>query len=349
MPQKAPSQNHPPGVDPHITPWEDNSGLPHKRMHAGNPSPKNRSLQDWLVLAAGVMLGLYVLSFLLFGAEEGTSNSSGFSFSGGGVVSIIPIQGEISNYASDESVHYLDVIASLEEANADPTTKAILLDIDSPGGSVVSTKQIVDYIQTKVDKPIVSWIGEVGASGAYYVAASTDYIMADNDSITGSIGVRSEVTNVSGLLEKLGIKIEDINAGKFKTIGSPYKELTAEERAMLQAIVDQTFGHFKDDVIAFRQDKGMDIDSFNTYADGRIITGQQAFDAKMIDAVGSRREAILKAGELGGIEGEPETQTIAQEHFSLRSLFFSAGKDLGQGFVSGVQSPQSKSGTIEIK
>ncbi|QQR92871.1 MAG: signal peptide peptidase SppA [Candidatus Iainarchaeum archaeon] len=335
--QKAPSQNHPAGVDPHITPWEEESHL--KQRRAQGPAAGGRSLKDWLVLAAGVMLGIYVLSFLVIGTSDSTA--SPFVFGSGGVVSIIPIKGEISTTATESSVGYLDVIASLKEAQDDPTTKAILLDIDSPGGSVVSTKQIVDYIQSSVDKPIVSWIGEVGASGAYYVAASTDYIMADNDSITGSIGVRSEVLNVTGLLEKIGVKIEDINAGKFKNIGSPYKDLTEEERAMLQEIVDQTYGHFKRDVILFRREKGLDLVKFETYSDGRIITGWHAFDAKMIDAVGSRREAILKAAELGGIIGEPETQTIAQEHFSLRSLFFSAGKDLGQGFASGVQEPQT--------
>ena len=347
--QKAPSQNHPPGVDPHITPWEDDPQLRHKPMGGNSPASARRSMRDWLVLAAGIMLGLYVLSFLLIGPQDTSASSSLFSFASGGVVSIIPIQGEISNSTSDGSVGYQDVIASLQEAQDDPTTKAILLDIDSPGGSVVSTKQIVDYIQASVDKPVVSWIGEVGASGAYYVAASTDYIMADADSITGSIGVRSEVTNVSGLLEKLGIQIEDINAGKFKNIGSPYKELTEEERAMLQAIVDQTYGHFKRDVIAFRQDKGMDVAQFDGYADGRIMTGQQAFEVKMIDALGSRREAILKAAALGGIEGEPETQTIAYEHFSLRSLFFSAGKDLGQGFSTGINSAQNEAKGIEAK
>lgn len=343
--QKAPSQNHPPGVDPHITPWEEDAQMKKRRMQATSGGG-GRSMKDWLVLGAGVLLGLYVLSFLLVGTED---MSGSFSFGGGGVVSIIPIQGEISTGTSETTIGYQDVIASLREANDDPSTQAILLDIDSPGGSVVSTKQIVDYIQNKVDKPVVSWIGEVGASGAYYIAASTDYIMADNDSITGSIGVRSQVLNVTGLLEKIGVKIEDINAGKFKNIGSPYKELTEEERAMLQEIVDQTYGHFKRDVIVFRREKGLDLEKFETYSDGRIITGWHAFDAKMIDAVGSRREAILKAAELGGIQGEPETQTITQEYFSLSSLFFSAGKDFGQGFSTGVQSPATETSRVEVR
>ena len=337
--QKAPSHNAPAGHDPHITPWQE------EERAARRPTAPRRGVKDWIVLFLGILLGLYVITFLLLG----TSESSFGGFASSGQVAIIPIYGTISTATDSGSTGYLDVIASLKQAQEDPYTKAILLDIDSPGGSVVSTKQIVSFIQTEVDKPVISWIGEVGASGAYYVAASTDYIVADSDSITGSIGVISEQINVEGLLEKLGIEVVDINAGKFKTIGSPYKQMTPEEQQILQDIVDQVYGHFKSDVISFRQEKGLDLEQFDQLSDGRIITGQRAFEAKMIDQIGTRRDAIRKAAALGGIDGEPETETIVQEHFSLSDLFFSAGKNFGLGFSAGMQPVKNETQGIDAK
>ncbi len=314
--------------DPHVTAWEEEESL-HPRAP---PRNTGRSLRDWAVLGAGVLLVVYVISFLVFGAS-GPRESSGFTF-GQSLVAIVPIQGEISSASSASSVGYQEIIDQLEQADADPSVSVILLDIDSGGGSVVASKQIVAKIRS-VKKPVVSWIGELGASGAYYAAAASDHIVADSDSITGSIGVISLQPNVEQLLEKLGISMIDISSGPLKGAGSPFDEFTDEEKQLFQVLVNQAFEGFVSDVKAFRGDK-LDQLKFSEVLDGRILSGKQALEIGLIDQTGTREEALLKAAELGGINGKPGTVSYVKDTFSLSELFFSAGASFGEGLKSGI-------------
>ncbi len=327
--------------DPKITPWqEEQAEAPVRRAPIYHRGPV-----FWIVAATGVLLFFYVLGFLLApttGENSSSSTSSSSVWSFGDVVARIPIQGEISTASSSGSVGYHDIVDALQQADSDPSVRVILLDIDSPGGSVVSTRQIVAQIR-KTKKPIVSWIGEAGASGAYYAAAATSYIIADPHSITGSIGVVSIQPNVKELLEKLGVKMETIQAGKLKTIGSPFKDLSEEERQILQTIVDDIFVQFKSDVKEFRGEK-LNLSIFEEVADGRILSGKQALNAGLIDAVGTREDAIRKAAELGGISGEPTVETFQVEHFSLADIFTQMGTQFGKGIQAGmIQEPSSSS------
>lgn len=323
--------------DPHVTPWEEEEA-PQSRAP---PRSTGRSLRDWAVLGIGFLLLLYVVSFLVFGVS-GPRESSGFTF-GQTAVAIIPIQGEISSGSGNSVAGYQDIIDQLEQADSDPSVSVILLDIDSGGGSVVASKQMVAKIRS-VKKPVVSWIGELGASGAYYAASASDYIMADSDSITGSIGVISRQPNVEGLLEKLGISIEDITSGRLKGVGSPFDELTDEEKQLFQVLVNQAFEGFVNDVRTFRGDK-LDALKFSEVLDGRILSGSQALEIGLIDQTGTREEAILKAGELGGITGKPGLVSYVRDTFSLSELFFSAGSSFGEGLKVGVsKDAQSNTG-----
>ncbi|MBU2477192.1 S49 family peptidase, partial [Candidatus Micrarchaeota archaeon] len=169
-----------------------------------------------------------------------------------GEIAVIPIKGEI--VSSSDSFSYSmtsnEIASKIKEADEDPLIKAIFLDIDSGGGSVVATKEIV-YAVREAKKPVVSYIGEVGASGAYYVAAASDLIIADEDSLTGSIGVISMTANLEGLMEKLGIKMQVLKEGEFKDMGSPFKELTPEEEQLLNEIILQASANFKNNILEF--------------------------------------------------------------------------------------------------
>jgi protease-4 len=176
---------------------------------------------------------------------------------------------------------------------------AVLLVFDSPGGSVVATHEIYSAVKA-MKKPKVSYFREMAASGAYYVATGTDYIISDPDAITGSIGVITTYTDMSGLLEKLGINITSVTSGTHKDIGSPARPMTDEERNITYSIVAEVFQEFRQIVM---QNRGSRLDSalFAGVLDGRILTGSQAVKVGLVDQTGTEADAIRKAADLAGI------------------------------------------------
>ena len=257
----------------------------------------------------------------------------------GGTVGIIPIKGAITLEADSfsSSMDALDIVEKIDEASEDPGVRVIFLDIDSGGGSIVATKQIVEKIRT-TEKPVVAYIGEVGASGAYYAAAASDYVIADADSITGSIGVIWISLDVNKLLDDFGVKATVLKKGTYKDIGSMFREMTPEEMQLLQAMIDESFIQFKGDVYEFRKDKGLEMSRLDEIADGRIMSGRQALQLKLVDELSSREAAIKKAAELGGIKGEPEIKNYAKSEITLADLFFGAGQSFAKGFSGQVES-----------
>jgi len=288
-------------------------------------------LNKLFIIAVAAILGILLLS-ILFSLAFNASSSPSPLFQGS--LAVIPIKGEISSGGGGfgDSLSASEVVRQIEQAIDDRSVSGILLDIDSPGGSVVPTKQIV-YAIRESEKPVVAYIGEIGASGAYYIAASSDYIIADEDSFTGSIGVVSMVMNVQGLMRMIGVDVNVITEGDHKAMGNPFTEFTEEDRALLQELLAETFEQFKGDILTFRAGK-ISIDQLNEVADGRIVSGRQALKVNLIDATGSRKEAIQKAAELSGITGEPELVTYRRTEFSLFDLFLG----MGQGFGKGIQS-----------
>ncbi len=300
-------------------------------------TPRNGPQDDLVkkaLLIGGIFLALLVLLVLFLV----------FSFPSSSIlqkeVAIIPLKGEISSESSGGfgSTYYSsqEIVDLLEDAKNDPAIGVIFLDIDSGGGSVVASKQIVYKVrEVKQTKPVVSYIGEVGASGAYYVASAGNYIISDADSITGSIGVISIVPNVQELLEKIGVKVEIIKAGKFKAAGSPFEELSDEERQMIESIIQDTFVQFKSDVLSFRQPK-LSPQVLDRVADGRILSGRQALSLNLVDELLPREQAIEKAARIGGITGKPVTQAYSKPALSIFDLFLLGGQAFGQGLRQSV-------------
>ncbi len=255
----------------------------------------------------------------------------------GGNVALIRIKGEISNEEAlfESNKTAFDIVDELEKAKNDPLVSAVLLEINSAGGTPVATKQITNEIlEVKKEKPVVAWISDVGASAGYYIASSASLVIADEDSLTGSIGTISIVPDYSGLLEKLGIGMRVFKSGEMKDMGSPFREMTDKEKEYLQQIVEQAKDDFKEKVIEYRGAR-LDREKFEKVADGRILTGKQALEVGLIDELGTRKDAIKRAGELAGIEN-PAIKSYEVKKFSLVDLFSNAGYSFGKSFREGL-------------
>ncbi|MCS7060091.1 MAG: signal peptide peptidase SppA [Anaerolineae bacterium] len=225
----------------------------------------------------------------------------------GPAVAIIDVVGGIVS-GDDSTPLSTDTVAAssrivplIRQAAKDNDVKAIVLRINSPGGAVVPTNEI--YMALKeADKPIVAVFGATAASGGYYIAMAAQHIVANPDTFTGSIGVILSLQDLEGLFEKVGVRVNAIKSGPYKDIGSAARGLTDAERALLQAIVDETYDSF---VKVVAEGRKMSEAEVRQIADGRIMTGRQALQAKLVDQLGSLDDGIEKAAELGGITGEP--------------------------------------------
>jgi protease-4 len=194
-----------------------------------------------------------------------------------------------------------DMIAQIEQASADPTIGAIVLDINSPGGSVVASADIYRALKAS-PKPIVASLGEVAASGGYYIACASQYSLARPATMTGSIGVISRFTNIEELANALGIEEQAVKTGPFKDQGSLFRALSQEEIALWQAMLDEAYGDF---VRVVAEGRGMKERQVRRLADGRVLSGRQAVSVGLVDAEGNLDDAIQAAAKMAGIEGEP--------------------------------------------
>jgi len=193
-----------------------------------------------------------------------------------------------------------DIAMTIEQLNTRGDVGAIVLVMNSGGGSVVATTEIYDAVKG-LDKPSVAYFREVAASGAYYVSTGTDYIISDPNALTGSIGVITTFGEMSGLFEKLGINITTVKSGEFKDIGSSSRPVTDKELAILQSINEEVYNQFKSIIIENRGSK-LDMTRFDEATDGRIMTGRQALSYGLVDELGNKKDAVLKAAELAGMD-----------------------------------------------
>jgi len=202
----------------------------------------------------------------------------------------------------------------LERAREDYAVKAVVLQIESPGGSVAACQEILNEIE-QVEKPIVVSLGTLAASGGYFISAKADKIVAQPGTLTGSIGVISQVPNLKGLFEKLGIEMEVFTAGKYKDMYAGVRELTPEERELLQEMTDQLYDQFVQVVVDGR---GLSETKVRDLATGQLYTGKQAKELGLVDELGGLNTAIDLAASLAGIK-EPKVEYYRREVPSLLS------------------------------
>lgn len=207
-----------------------------------------------------------------------------------GTVAVIPIIGPIigSDSSSFHSVGVTSsqVISQLEKASNDPSIEAVVLEINSPGGTPVASAEIVSAVKD-MDKPVVAWIRETGASGAYWIASSADYIIAHDLSITGSIGVTSSYLEFNGFLDEYNITYNRQVVGQYKDMGSPLKHMTTLERYKNQKLLGTIYNYFVADVAANRN---LSIADVKKLATGEVYLGLDAKDLGLVDQLGSKKE-----------------------------------------------------------
>ncbi|MBU4354139.1 MAG: signal peptide peptidase SppA, partial [Proteobacteria bacterium] len=209
-------------------------------------------------------------------------------------------------------------IKQLDRYRDDDSIKAIVLRINSPGGAVGPAQEIlreVEKIRTK--KKIVASLGTVAASGGYYIASGANLIMANRGTVTGSIGVIMQFTNVEGLTKKIGLDFFNLKAGRYKDAGSPLRPMTPEDQAYLQGLLDNIYQQFLSDVAHNRK---IPLAKMKTLAEGRIYTGEEAKQVGLVDEFGNLPDAIERAGRLGGIKGKVKAVYAEKEGFSLLRL-----------------------------
>lgn len=252
---------------------------------------KNRWLWLGLVIA-GVVMILFVTSIYVITSILGEPGR----FVVGGGIGLVEVKGLI--------IDSQETVKQLHDFRKDENVKAVVLRIDSPGGVVGPAQEI--YAEVKklaAQKKVVVSMGSVAASGGYYIAAPATEILANPGTITGSIGVLMKFSNIEGLMGKVGMKAFTLKTGRFKDVGSPVRPMSAQEKAMLQNVIESTHGQF---VRAVAEGRRLPLGDVKGLADGRIFSGEQAVALKLVDRLGTLQDAIEEAGRLSGIKGEPQ-------------------------------------------
>lgn len=220
-------------------------------------------------------------------------------------------------------------IKSLRDFRYNQKIKAVIIRIDSPGGSVGASQELYEEIlRLNQEKPVVASLATIAASGGYYASLGARHIVANPGTVTASIGVIMKVPNIEGLLEKLGIQTTVVKSGAYKDLGSIVRDMTEDEQALLQGVMQDIQKQF---VKAVSKSRNLSEDQVLAIADGRIMTGHQALDTKLVDELGNFSVAVDRAAGLAGIEGRPELVYPKKDRISIvRELLQEEGtKTLG--------------------
>jgi protease-4 len=199
-----------------------------------------------------------------------------------------------------------ELVRDLKSHRENPLVKAVVVRINSPGGVVAPTQELYGALHQlrQAGKPVVASLGSVAASGGYYVAVAADQIFANPGTLTGSIGVIMQLPNLESLMKKVGVEYVVVKAGQFKDIGNVARPMSAEERRVLQTLLDDVHGQF---ITAVADGRKLAREEVARFADGRVFSGQQAHALKMVDTLGGLEEAINAAAGLAGLPVPPRT------------------------------------------
>ncbi|MFH0927176.1 MAG: signal peptide peptidase SppA [Candidatus Micrarchaeota archaeon] len=300
------------------------SGLPPRRRSPIElPSSPLWGYGLLALIALFVALGI----LLIFGSSSQELNLPG------GCVGLVHIDGEImaqdtpASLLSSGSAGSEEIANEIYDADNRGDVKAILLQINSPGGSVVGSNEIYRAVKN-AKKPVVAYFREIAASGGYEAGVGADYIISEPDALTGSIGAKMTLSQLSGLFEKVGYNETTIKSGELKDIGNPARDITDKEKEVLQSIVDEAYSEFESTVIENRAGK-LDMGLFyQNVADARVLTGRQAYRIGLVDEVGSKKDAIAKASDMGGSNTPLEVCEMGQKSTGLFGNLFSGAFDI---------------------
>ncbi len=286
-------------------------------------------------IAVLALIIIILMTFSILGAYILTRPMDG-SLKFGDKVAVVRVEGVITmsdgtGILGEAGANPERIIKQIKKAENDGSVKAILFEINSPGGGIVASEAIAEAIK-EVDKPTVAWLSEIATSGGYYVASATDYIVTDKGSLTGSIGVISIFPQYSDLMSKLGVDMRVVKSGKYKDIGSPYRNMTEEEKIMVQEWNDDIYNDF---VATVAENRDLDLEYVAGIAEGKLYVGKKAVELKLADEVGTKEEAIAIAGEMGGIKGKPAIVEYRRSTF-FEDFVGTASAKFGYGFAKGL-------------
>lgn len=264
----------------------------------------------WAIIVLLVLFGgSFLFGILVYLVSSSDGDASIFE---SGNVGLVKIEGGI--YES------MDTLKELDEYRKDDDIKAVVVRIESPGGSVSASQELFSTIKRLSEKkPVVASLGSVAASGGYYAACGATKIVANPGTITGSIGVRMDHVNIGDLLRWAKIGHETLKSGKFKDIGSPDRPLTEDEKKLLEELIGDIHRQFKRTVETSR---GLTEEVVDLLADGRVYSGEEAQLKGLVDQLGDYFEAVKLAGELAGIKGEPKVVEKHKKGKKLVEKFF---------------------------
>jgi protease-4 len=263
----------------------------------------------WLLLAGGAFSVFLVAMIALLLAVSPPAGGSDFGFQER--IQVVDIEGVLV-----DSRDLIDQLQRYEDVSSVP---AILLHIDSPGGDVATSQELYAQVLRLKEKgkTVVAYFSSTGASGAYYVACAADLIIANPGTVVGSIGVIAEWLNYSELLEWARLSSVVLKSGEFKDTGSSTRDLTEDERAYFQSLIDDMYAQFVDAVASGR---GLDVNQVRQFADGRVFTGRAAVELDMIDHTGNFQDAVERTAELAGITGMPRLIEVERPTLTLLDI-----------------------------
>lgn len=263
---------------------------------------------------AVAVISLMTVAGIVLAVIFATRGGQGLSL--GGRIAVLDVEGII-----DDDQEFLE---DLRRFRDDPSVKGYLININSPGGVVAPSQSIYQELRRirEEDVPVVAAIGGVGASGGYYIALAADSIFALPGSITGSIGVIMEIPDASELMAKVGVRMQTVMSAEHKDVGSPFRPLGEGDRAILDSLVLDVYRQFVDVVAA---ERSLDRARVEQVADGRILSGSQALDQRLIDALGNRRDALAAAGRMAGLGDEPSVVRPPEDRVTVWDLILGRG------------------------
>jgi protease-4 len=269
-----------------------------------------------LFIGLGVGASIVALFAFCIVAAKLLLNEKNIIFTGG-KIGIIEVQGMI--------VDSSEFIKQLHEFRDNDRIRAVVLRIDSPGGAVGPSQEMYEEVRkfTQKKKMVVS-MGSLAASGGYYIAAPANMIFANPGTVTGSIGVLMKLSNIQGLLGKVGLNSFVLKSGKFKDSGSPVRSMTKEDEQILQGVIDSMHGQF---VKAVADGRKIPVEEVGRIADGRIFSGEQALRFKLVDRLGNLQDAVSEAAKMAGIKGEPELVYPPEKKKSLIDFIIEGTSD----------------------
>jgi protease-4 len=284
--------------------------------------PYKDKIKDWKILLIILIIFALVFAFVFLVKASKIAPT----------IAVIPIYGQIG---IEDSADANTILKLIEKADKDITVKAIIFEINSPGGSVVASKEIASAIKS-VHKPTVAWIREVGASGAFWIATAANKVVADPASITGSIGVSASYIDFAKAMDKYGITYNELSSGDLKETGSPYKSLTPKEKEYLMGKVITIKDIF---VAAIAANRNLTFDFVNSKATGEVWLGIEAQKLGFVDVLGGKAEAQKTAEQLANLTKSKLVVMKKPEGLSnllsenMQSLAYWIGRGIGDSWT----------------